>query len=73
MEYHYFSEPGPMNDHCPVPNFLAYKDTTRACARHSCSLSLFPQEMSLNFDINRILPVNISGVSLNLLSESLTL
>ena len=22
MEYHFFSEPGPMNDHCPVPKPL---------------------------------------------------
>ena len=64
-----FSEPGPMNDHCPLPNFLAYKDTSRAFARHSCSLSLVPQEMSLNVDMNRILPVKISGVSPNLNSK----
>ena len=62
-----------MNDHCPVPNLLAYKDTTRACARHSCSLSFVPQEMSLNIDIYRILPVKFAGVSPNLLSKSLTL
>ena len=70
---HFFSEPGPMNDQCPVPNFLAYKDTTRACARHSGSLSFVPQEMSLNIDINRILPVKFAGVSPNMLSKSLTL
>ena len=62
-----------MNDHCPVPNLLAYKDTSRACARHSFSLSFVPQEMSLNIDMNRILPVEITGVSHNLLSKSLTL
>ena len=73
MEYNFFSEPGPMNDHCPVPNFLAYKDTTRACARHPCSLSFPSQEMSLNIDINRILPVKFVGISPNLLSKSLTL
>ena len=22
IEYHFFSEPGPMNDHCPFPNFF---------------------------------------------------
>ena len=60
-----------MNDHCLLPNLLAYKDTTRACARHSCSLSFVPQEMSLNIDMNRILPVKCS--SPNLLSKSLTL
>ena len=61
-----------MNDHCPLPNFLAYKDTTLACARHSSSLSFVPQEMSLNIDMNRILPVKFSGVSPNLLSKLLT-
>ena len=62
-----------MNDYCPVPNLFEYKDTTLACARHSSSLSFVPQEMSLNIDINRILPVKFSGVSPNLLSRSLTL
>ena len=62
-----------MNDHCPLQNFLAYKDTTRACARHYSSLSFVPQEMSLNIDINRILPVKMSGVFPYLLSKSLTL
>ena len=62
-----------MNDHCPLPNFLAYKDTSRAFAKHSCSLSLVPQEMSLNIDVNGILPVKFSGVSPNLLSKLLTL
>ena len=61
-----------MNDHCPLPNFLAYKDTSRVFARHSCSLSHVPQDMSLNIDINRILPVKFSGVSPNLNSKSLT-
>ena len=61
-----------MNDHCPVPNFLAYKDTTLACARHSSSLSFVPQEMSLKIDMNRILPVKFSGVCPNLFSKSLT-
>ena len=62
-----------MNDHRPVPNFLAYKDTTLACARHSFSLSFVPQEMSLNIDMKRILPEKMSGVSPHLLSKSLTL
>ena len=48
-----FSEPRPMNDHCPFPNLLAYKDTSRAFARHYSSLSFVPQEMSLNIDINK--------------------
>ena len=72
IEYQFFSEPGPINDHCPLPNFLAYKDTSRAFAKHSFSLSFVPQVMSLNIDMNRILPVKFSGVSPNLLSKSLT-
>ena len=62
-----------MNDHRPLQNFLADKDTSRAFARHSCSLPLVPQEMSLNIDMNRILPVKFAGVSLNLLNKLLTL
>ena len=60
-----------MNDHCPLPNFLAYKDTSLAFAKHSFSLSFFPQEMSLDSDMNIILLVNFSGVSPNLLSKLL--
>ena len=52
--------------------FLAYKDTSRAFARHSCSLSFVPQEMTLNIDMNRILPVKVSGVSPNLHSKLVT-
>ena len=58
MLYHFFSESGPINDHCPVPNFLADKDTTLACARHSSLFSIVPQEISLNIVLNGILPVN---------------
>ena len=61
-----------MNDHCPFPNLLAYKDTSRAFARHSSSMSFVPQEMSLNIDINRILLVKFSGVSSNFNSKLLT-
>ena len=61
-----------MNDHCPSPYFLAQKDTSRAFAKHSFSLSFVPQDMSLNIDMNRILPVIFSGVSPNLLSKLLT-
>ena len=61
-----------MNDHCPFPNLLAYKDTSRVFARHSSALSFVPQEMSLNIDINRIIPVKLSGVSPNLYSKLLT-
>ena len=48
-------------------------ETTLAFATHSSSLSFVPQEMSLNIDINKILPVNFVGVSPNLLSRSVTL
>ena len=58
-----------MNDHCPIPNFFAYKETTLAYAKHSLSLLLPSQEMSLNIDINKILPVKVSGSSPNLLSD----
>ena len=54
---------------CPLPNFLAYKDTSPAFARHSFSLSFVPQGMSLNIDINRIPLVKFSGVSPNLYSK----
>ena len=60
-----------MNDHCPLPNHFAYKDTSRAFVRHSVSLSLVPREMSLNIDMNRILLEKISGVSPNLLNKLL--
>ena len=36
------------------------------------SFSFVPQEMSLNIDMNRVLPVNFSGVSPNLYSKLLT-
>ena len=62
-----------MNDHCPFPNLLAYKDTSRAFAKHSSLLPFLSQEMSLNIDINRILPVKFSGVAPKSLSRSLTL
>ena len=57
---------------CPFPNLLAYKGTSRAFARHSFSLSFVPQEMSLNIDKSRILPVKFSGISPNLYSKLLT-
>ena len=61
------------NDHCPIPNFFANIETTLAFAKHSHSLPSLSQEMSLNIDINKILPLKMSGVSPNLLSRSLTL
>ena len=56
----------------PFPNLLAYRDTRLAFDMHSFSLSLDPQEMSLNIDMNMILPEKFSGVSPNLNSELLT-
>ena len=32
IEDHFFSEPGPINDHCPIPNFFANMETTLAFA-----------------------------------------
>ena len=68
---HFFSEPGPINDHCPIPNFFASTLTTLAFAKHSSLLPFLSQEMSLN--INKILPVKVSGASPKSLSRSLTL
>ena len=72
-EYHFFSEPGPINDQCPIPNFFASALKTLAFAKHSSLMPFLSQEMSLNIDINRILPVKVSGVSPKLLSRSVTL
>ena len=38
IEDHFFSEPGPINDHCPIPNFFANIERTLAFAKHSSSL-----------------------------------
>ena len=46
-------------------NLFAKRGTSRAFDMHSFSLSLDPQEMSLNIDMNIILPVKFSGVSSN--------
>ena len=72
IEYHFFSDLGPINDHCLIPNFFASMETTSAFAGHYFSLSFDPQEVSLNIDIKRILPVKFSGVSPNLNSKCLT-
>ena len=59
-----------MNDQCPFPNLpCIQRYWSLAFAKHSSSLSFVPQEMSLNIDINKILPVNFSGVSPNLYSK----
>ena len=57
-----FLEPGPINDHCPIPNLLASTFTDSAFFKHSSLLSFLSQEMSLNIDIYRILPVKVAGV-----------
>ena len=49
--------------------FFAYVETTLAFAKHSLSLFFVRQEMSVNIDMNRILPVKFSGVSLNLICD----
>ena len=72
-EYHFFSELGPRNDHCPIPNLLASDFTDSAFLKHSSMLSFLSQEMSLNIDINRILPVKFSGVCPKFLRRSLIL
>ena len=69
-EYHFFSEPSPINDHCPIPKLLASTFTTSAFAKHSSFLPFLSQEMSLNIDINKILPVKVSGVCPKSLSRS---
>ena len=68
----FFSEPGPRNDHCPAPNLLANTETSWAFDTHSILLSFDPHEMSWNIDMKMVLPVKLSGVSLNLSSNSWT-
>ena len=52
--------------------FLHTKIRVERLPENSCSVSLVPQEMSLNIDMNRILPVKFSGVSPNLYKKRLT-
>ena len=72
IEYHFFSEPGPRNDQCPIPNLFAFRETRLAFDSHSFSLSFAHHEMSLNIDMKIILPVEFSGISSNLNSKLLT-
>ena len=51
--YHFFSEPGPMKDHCPIPNLLANVFTKSASFKHCSLLPLPSQEMSLNIGHKR--------------------
>ena len=66
------SEPGPINDQCPIPNFFENTLTTLAIAKHSSLLPFLSQEMSVNIDKQRILPVKVSGASPESLRRSLT-
>ena len=61
-----------MNDHCPISNLFAQRETSWAFDSHSFSLSLDPHEMSLKIDRKTIRPVKFSGVSPNLNSNCLT-
>ena len=51
IENQFFSEPGPMNDHCPFPNLFAY-ETSRAFDSHSFSLPFDSQEMTSSLSCN---------------------
>ena len=61
VESHFFSDPGPRNDHRPAGNLFAKKDTRSALALHSRSLSSDPHKMSLNIDMEIIRPLNSDG------------
>ena len=73
VEYHFFSDPGPRNDHCPDPKLFSKRETSWAFDSHTVSLSFDPHELSLNIDMKMIRPVNYSGVTLDLNSNSWTL
>ena len=72
IQCHFSSEQVPINDRCPFPNLLMWKDTSLAFAKHPFWLFFDPQEMSLNIDIKMIVPVNFFGVSSNLNSKLFT-
>ena len=61
VEYHYVSDPSPMNDQRPAGNLFANRDTSVELALHSRSLSSDPHMMSLNIDMKIIRPLNCSG------------
>ena len=64
VEYHFFSDPSPKNDHLLGKNLLALIETRLALDSDSCSLSSDLHEMSLNIDMKMIRPVNSSGTVL---------
>ena len=61
VEYHFFSDPGPRNDHRPAGNLFAKIDTRSALALQSRSLSSDPQKIALNVDMKIIRPLNCDG------------
>ena len=61
VEYRFFSDPGPRNEHRPAVNLFANKVTSVASAMHSLSLSSDPHMMSLNIDMQIICPLNCDG------------
>ena len=54
-EYLFFSEPGPIKDHCPIPNLLESTFTVSAFVKHSSLLLFLSQEMSLNINLKLFL------------------
>ena len=64
VEYLFFSDPSPRDDHLPGENLFAQIETRLALNSHSCSLSWDPHEMSLNIDMKMIRPLDSSGLSL---------
>ena len=73
MEYHFFSDPGPRNDHCLAWSLLAKRETSLAFDSRSILLSFDLHEMSLNIDMKIILSVTFSGDTPDLNSKSWTL
>ena len=62
-ENHFFSELDPMKDHWQILNLLESTFTDSAFFKHSSLLPFLSQEMSLNIDMSRILPVKVSDGS----------
>ena len=61
VEYHFFADPGPRNDHRPAGFLFTKKDTSVALALHSRSLSSDHHIMSLNIDMKISRPLNCDG------------
>ena len=74
IDYHFFSDPSPRNDHCPAPNLFAKRERrVEHLIYYSSSLSGDHHEMSLNIDMKTIRLVNFFGFSLFLDKNSWTL